>query len=111
LKDAPDAFADAVLTPDTLQRRLAMMRVFVAMSDSGEVVGTIACHMAHSQFDSPRPMLPELESGDAVAEGLAIGTCRCGPPGPEPTAKHVWRRRGIRAIHGTLEPSRSASIN
>jgi hypothetical protein len=48
LKDAPDAFADAVLTPDTLQRRLAMMRVFVATSDSGEVVGTIACHMAHS---------------------------------------------------------------
>jgi ribosomal protein S18 acetylase RimI-like enzyme len=43
----PEAFTDTVLTPDTLQRRLATMRLFVAVSESGEVVGTIGCHVVH----------------------------------------------------------------
>src|SRR5205823_6126461 len=41
----PDAFADSVLTRDTLQERLATMCMFVAVSDSGEIVGTIGCHV------------------------------------------------------------------
>ena len=42
---APDAFADTVLTRDTLQQRLATMCIFVAVSDSGEIVGTIGCRV------------------------------------------------------------------
>jgi predicted N-acetyltransferase YhbS len=43
----PDAFAGTVLTPDSIQKRLAMMCVLVAASDSGEIVGTISCHVVH----------------------------------------------------------------
>jgi ribosomal protein S18 acetylase RimI-like enzyme len=32
-----------VLTPETLQHRLASMSLFVAVSESGEIVGTIGC--------------------------------------------------------------------
>jgi GNAT superfamily N-acetyltransferase len=39
----PEAFADTVLTPETLQHRLASMSLFVAVSDSDEIVGTIGC--------------------------------------------------------------------
>ena len=41
----PAAFADTVLTPGTLGERLATMAVFVAVTASGEVVGTIACQV------------------------------------------------------------------
>jgi predicted N-acetyltransferase YhbS len=43
----PEAFADTVLTPEVLQHRLATMCLFVAVSDSGEIVGTIGCHVVH----------------------------------------------------------------
>ncbi|HEY0802979.1 MAG TPA: hypothetical protein VGD54_19240, partial [Steroidobacteraceae bacterium] len=39
----PGGFVDTVLTPDTLQHRLATMCLFVAVSDAGEIVGTIGC--------------------------------------------------------------------
>jgi len=39
----PDAFRDTVLTPVTIQLRLATMAVFVAVAPSGEIVGTIGC--------------------------------------------------------------------
>src|SRR5437660_1240426 len=38
----PDAFSDTVLTPATLQRRLAEMIVLVAIDDGGDLVGTIS---------------------------------------------------------------------
>ena len=38
---APAAFADTVLDPATLRERLAVMTLFVAIDDSGTVVGTI----------------------------------------------------------------------
>jgi GNAT superfamily N-acetyltransferase len=40
----PRAFADTVLTSETLQARLATMCLFVAVSDSGEIIGTTGCH-------------------------------------------------------------------
>jgi GNAT superfamily N-acetyltransferase len=40
---APSAFLDTVLTPETIEERLAKMAVFVAVNDSNQVVGTIAC--------------------------------------------------------------------
>jgi GNAT superfamily N-acetyltransferase len=40
----PAAYADTVLTPDTLRLRLQSMSIFVAVSAVGEIVGTIACN-------------------------------------------------------------------
>ena len=40
---SPEAFADTVLTPAMLRQRLTSMCLFVAVSDAGEVVGTIGC--------------------------------------------------------------------
>jgi len=37
----PDAFRDTVLTPVTVQLRLASMAVFVAVTPEGEITGTI----------------------------------------------------------------------
>ena len=47
----PMAFADTVLTPEALQNRLARMSVFVAVSESGQVVGTIGCHVVDATGD------------------------------------------------------------
>jgi ribosomal protein S18 acetylase RimI-like enzyme len=49
---SPEAFADTVLTVATLQRRLASMRLFVAVSDSGEVIGTIGCQVVDASAGS-----------------------------------------------------------
>jgi len=38
------AYEDTVLTPESLQKRLDVMSIFVAISAAGEIVGTIACH-------------------------------------------------------------------
>jgi GNAT superfamily N-acetyltransferase len=39
----PEAFADTILTPETIQDRLALMSVFVAVTTDNQIVGTIAC--------------------------------------------------------------------
>lgn len=39
----PQAFDDTVLTPASFPQRLASMDVLVAVSSTGEIVGTIAC--------------------------------------------------------------------
>jgi ribosomal protein S18 acetylase RimI-like enzyme len=39
----PDAFADTVLDPASIRRRLAEMRVYVATTTAGDVVGTVGC--------------------------------------------------------------------
>jgi GNAT superfamily N-acetyltransferase len=36
-------FYDTVLTPETIRGRMSEMTVFVSVTESGEVVGTIAC--------------------------------------------------------------------
>jgi ribosomal protein S18 acetylase RimI-like enzyme len=41
----PGAYRDTVVGPEALENRLASMCVFVATSMSGEVVGTVACHV------------------------------------------------------------------
>ena len=68
----PDAFADTVLTLDTLQRRLATMCVFVAVSDSGEIVGTIACQVVHPGEGHIRGMAvrPAWQGSGVAAELL-----------------------------------------
>ena len=43
----PDAFLDTVLTPETIHERLAKMIVFVAVSPSRRIAGTIACNVVN----------------------------------------------------------------
>lgn len=45
----PGAFADTVLSPDTLAERFAAMTVFVAEDASGELAGTIAAGFDHDE--------------------------------------------------------------
>ncbi|MGC1498521.1 MAG: GNAT family N-acetyltransferase [Terriglobales bacterium] len=49
---SPAAFADTVLTAATLQQRLASMRLFVALSDASEVIGTIGCQVVEASANS-----------------------------------------------------------
>jgi ribosomal protein S18 acetylase RimI-like enzyme len=67
----PAAFLDTVLTPETIQGRLAEMTVFVAVNDSSEVVGTIACSVISAEEGHLRGMavLPSLR-GSGIAEQL-----------------------------------------
>jgi hypothetical protein len=37
----PGAFLDTVLTPETLEQRLAAMRVYIATDTHGDIIGTI----------------------------------------------------------------------
>jgi len=65
------AYLDTVLTPETILERLQTMRVFVAESDRGEVVGTIACAMVDATEGHLRGMsvLPNRQ-GRGIAEKL-----------------------------------------
>jgi ribosomal protein S18 acetylase RimI-like enzyme len=68
---ATEAFADTVLTPETLRLRLAEMTILIAASGSGHVMGTIAYKLAESGEAHIRGMavLPELH-GSPVAKAL-----------------------------------------
>ncbi len=69
--NTPAAFADTVLTPETLRRRLQEMTVFVATEKSGEIVGTIACSVVNTEEGHVRGMatLPTAQ-GSGIAAGL-----------------------------------------
>ena len=65
----PDAFRDTVLTPETIQLRLAAMVVFVAVTPAGEIVGTIGCGVVGPGEGHIRGMavLPGWEGGGPAA--------------------------------------------
>ncbi len=65
----PAAYLDTVLTPETLQDRLANMRIFVALAPSGQIVGTIACQI--------------ISHGEGHLRGMAV--------------LPAWQRAGIAA--------------
>ena len=66
-----NAFADTVLTPQTIRLRLASMHVLIAADEAGSVVGTIACSLVGDGEGHLRGMavLPECQ-GRGVAETL-----------------------------------------
>lgn len=68
----PAAFADTILSEETLQRRLRKMTVFVAADNSGEIVGTIACHFVNSEEGHIRGMavLPKSQGSGIAAQLL-----------------------------------------
>jgi len=65
------AFADTILTPETIQRRLQEMTVFVETEKSGVIVGTIACGVVNPEEGHIRGMaiLPAAQ-GSGIATGL-----------------------------------------
>jgi ribosomal protein S18 acetylase RimI-like enzyme len=74
----PEAFADTVLTPETLQHRLASMSLFVALSDSGEIVGTIGCQVVDPLVVDPPVVDPPVvnpkkeNSSEGHIRGMAV---------------------------------------
>jgi len=52
----PEGFADTVLSAETIGARLSEMTVFVAVSGSGEVIGTIGCAIAGEEEGHIRGM-------------------------------------------------------
>ena len=68
----PPHFLDTVLTPKTLKQRLVNMDVFVALTASGQIVGTIACHLLGPEEGHIRGMavLPEWQGAGIAAQLL-----------------------------------------
>jgi predicted N-acetyltransferase YhbS len=67
----PAAFEDTVLTPDTLGQRFATMTVFVALTGSAEVVGTVTCHLVGEREGHLRGMAVRPNwQGRGVADEL-----------------------------------------
>ncbi len=52
----PGAFLDTVLTPETIHERLAKTIVFVAVSPSRQIAGTIACNVVNREEGHLRGM-------------------------------------------------------
>jgi ribosomal protein S18 acetylase RimI-like enzyme len=67
------AFADTILTPETIERRFQEMTVFVATGKSGEIVGTIACSAVHAGEGHIRGMAirPTAQGSGIAAQLLA----------------------------------------
>jgi len=65
----PGGFADTVLTPETVQDRLALMSVFVAVTADGQILGTIACSVINASEGHLRGMavLPEWHGRGVAA--------------------------------------------
>ena len=67
----PEAFADTVLTPETVHQRLTAMTVFVAGSESGEIVGTIGCNLVSPEEGHVRGMAVHPDNqGSGIAKRL-----------------------------------------
>ena len=67
------AFTDTVLTNDTIGERLRATRVFVAVSERNEVVGTIGCQVVSPEEGHLRGMavVPAWQ-GSGIAERLLL---------------------------------------
>jgi ribosomal protein S18 acetylase RimI-like enzyme len=72
---APSAFLDTVLTPETIEERLAKMAVFVAVNDSNQVIGTIACQVVGQDEGHLRGMavLPAWHGAGVASQLLQRG--------------------------------------
>jgi GNAT superfamily N-acetyltransferase len=65
------AYADTVLTTETLRRRFEFMSIFIAASESAEIIGTIGCNAAGNSEGHLRGMaVLSAWQGAGVAEAL-----------------------------------------
>ena len=103
------AFADTVLTPETIADRLRIAKVFVAVSKGQEVVGTIGCQVVSAEEGHLRGMavVPEWQ-GSGIAERLLLcaerelrdaGCSRIRLDTTEPLKRAMWfyEKQGFRA--------------
>jgi len=68
-----DAFADTVLTPEAIAKRLGEMAIFVATGESGKVIGTVACAVVSEDEGHIRGMAVVPESqGSGIARRLLM---------------------------------------
>jgi [ribosomal protein S18]-alanine N-acetyltransferase len=61
---APAAFEDTVMSPSSIRHRLSDMTVFVALTGTAEIVGTIGCKA--------------LDGGEGHIRGMAVHPARAG---------------------------------
>jgi ribosomal protein S18 acetylase RimI-like enzyme len=66
----PGAYSDTVLNRNTLQDRLREMVVFVAVPDSAEVIGTIACNALNGEGHLRGMAVLPLWQGRGVSKRL-----------------------------------------
>lgn len=68
----PNAYRDTVLDANTIQNRMASMSLFVAVSEAGEIVGTIGCQALPSGEGHLRGMavLPDWQGRGVAAQLL-----------------------------------------
>jgi len=71
------AFEDTTLTQESYTRRLREMTVFVALNDSGRVVGTLACNVIGEREGHLRgiAVLPECQASGIANQLLAHAEC------------------------------------
>jgi N-acetylglutamate synthase-like GNAT family acetyltransferase len=93
------AFEDTVMSAQSIQKRLAEMSVFVTVSRSGRIVGTIGYNMIDREEGHIRGMvvLPD-HAGTGVAQRLL-----------ETVEKEVRQHGGTRISLDTTEPLRRAA--
>lgn len=110
----PDGFRDTVLSPATLEQRLSQMTVLVAVTGSGEVIGTIGHQLVDRDEGHIRGMavLPDWQ-GLVVAPALLAaveaelrgrGCVRASLDTTEPLARAInfYENHGYRPT-GTVE--------
>jgi ribosomal protein S18 acetylase RimI-like enzyme len=66
----PGAYGDTILNLHTLQERLREMAVFVAVGDSGEVIGTIACNAVNGEGHLRGMAVLPLWHGGGISQRL-----------------------------------------
>ncbi len=105
----PAGYADTVLEPATIQKRLATMTVLVATNDSEEIVGTIGCQAVGAGEGHIRGMAvhpgwqgtgaAQLLLDAALAELRSRGCSRVTLDTTEPLrrATRFYERNGFRA--------------
>jgi N-acetylglutamate synthase-like GNAT family acetyltransferase len=74
------AFLDTVLTPETIERRLQGMFVFVATDESGQIVGTVACNVIDKEEGHIRGLavLPTWQGSGVAGRLLAHAVSKFG---------------------------------
>lgn len=70
----PQAFADTVLTPASLQQRFSTMSIYVATSTDGLIIGTIGCHQVNDREGHVRGMAVCTASHGSGAAQILLET-------------------------------------
>ncbi len=115
-KYTPEAFADTVLTRETIQDRLARLSVFVAVTAGEQIVGTIACSVIAAGEGHLRGMavLPEWHGRGTARELLQSAEAELGGKGCSrvtlDTTEPLQRAMGFYEKHGYAKSGRTSDF-